>query len=86
MNTIAMVHSQINYTNWQNLYVLKFKGMPKFYNLILTLVRFSVKFSHNSDLTLFHLKVLDAGSCYKNSNLAWGERESVGVGNVMVAH
>ena len=35
------------------------------YNLILTLSRFSVKFTvkfnHNSDLTLFHLKVSDTG-------------------------
>ena len=35
------------------------------YNLILTLFRFSVKFTvkfnHNSDLTLFHLKVSDTG-------------------------
>ena len=32
------------------------------YNLILTLFRFSVKFNHNSDLTLFYLKVSDTGS------------------------
>ena len=35
------------------------------YNLILTLFRFSVKFTvkfnHNSDLTLLHLKVSDTG-------------------------
>ena len=35
------------------------------YNLILTLFRFSVRFTvksnHNADLTLFHLKVSDTG-------------------------
>ena len=63
MNTIAMEDSQINYTNWQifNLYMIKLKGMPNFYNVILTLFQFSVKFNYNSDLTLFHLKVSDTG-------------------------
>ena len=51
--------------------MIKLKWMPNFCNLILTLFRFpvkvSVKFNHNSDLTLFHLKISDTGG----SGSAW---------------
>ena len=41
------------------------------YNLILTLFRFSVtvKFNHNSDLTLFHLKVSDTEGWKKSKGI-----------------
>ena len=57
--------------------------MPNFYGLILTLFRFSFKFTvkfktnHNSDLTLIHLKVSDTGQHGATPIGPWGQYETV---------